>query len=99
MPTKLKQLTKSPLREIRTAGSEWGDGHKKLCQLGEGTVTKVAEQQRGSAKATGFEARPYPPQFESCQTEGDAPDSDSRWADDATHRQVLARGDIGRRGV
>ena len=51
----------SPLREICTAGSARGDEPKKLCRLGEGTAAKAADQQRGSAKATGFEARPYPP--------------------------------------
>ncbi|WP_437751219.1 group II intron maturase-specific domain-containing protein [Sorangium sp. So ce1389] len=48
----------SPLRENRTAGSARGDGPKKPRQLGEGTATKVADQQRGSAKATA--SRPVP---------------------------------------
>lgn len=31
------------MREICTAGSAWGDEHKKLCRLGEGTATKVTD--------------------------------------------------------
>ena len=50
----------SPLREIRTAGSARGDESKKLRRLGEGTAAKAADQQRGSAKATGFEGSSLP---------------------------------------
>jgi hypothetical protein len=48
------------LREIRTAGSARGDESKKLRRLGEGTAAKAADQQRGSAKATGFEGSSLP---------------------------------------
>ena len=48
------------MREIRTAGSARGDESKKLCRFGEGTAAKAADQQRGSAKATGFEDSSLP---------------------------------------
>ena len=54
------QALGSPLREIRTAGSARGDESKKLRRLGEGTAAKAADQQRGSAKATGFEGSSLP---------------------------------------
>jgi len=31
------------LQEICTAGSAWGDEHKKLCRFGEGTAVKAAD--------------------------------------------------------
>jgi hypothetical protein len=34
------------LREICTAGSEWGDGHKRRSRLGEGTAPKGAATAR-----------------------------------------------------
>ena len=54
------QALGSPLREIRTAGSARGDESKKLRRFGEGTGAKAADQQRGSAKATGFEGSSLP---------------------------------------
>lgn len=48
------------MQEICTAGSARGDELEKLCRLGEGTAAKAAEQQRGSAKATGFKSSSLP---------------------------------------
>ena len=39
------------MREICTPGSEWGDGYKVPCRLGEATDSK-GQRRQGSAKAT-----------------------------------------------
>jgi len=40
------------LREIRTMGSERGDGYKKPGSLGEGTGTKVSDNSEAPQRAT-----------------------------------------------
>jgi hypothetical protein len=45
------------VREICTPGSEWGDGYKVPCRLGEATDSK-GQQWQGSAKAKA--PRPIP---------------------------------------
>src|SRR5664280_3271065 len=51
----------SPLREIRTAGSDWGDESKKPCRLGEVDGAKAPPATR-LRKGYRFEARLYRPQ-------------------------------------
>jgi hypothetical protein len=36
----------SPVQEICTPGSAWGDGYKELCRLGEDTASKGAAPAR-----------------------------------------------------
>jgi hypothetical protein len=60
MTSSRAQALGSPLQEICTAGSARGDELEKLCRLGEGTASKGADQQRGSAKAKGFEGSSLP---------------------------------------
>ena len=50
----------SPVREICTPGSEWGDGHKAPCRLGEATVSKGTAPAR-LRKGYRSEACPYQP--------------------------------------
>ena len=50
----------SPVREICTPGSEWGDGHKAPCRLGEATVSKGTALAR-LRKGYRSEACPYQP--------------------------------------
>ena len=50
----------SPLREIRTAGSDWGDEYKKPCRLGEVAGAKAPPAAR-LRKGYRFEARLYRP--------------------------------------
>ena len=50
----------SPVREICTPGSEWGDGHKAPCRLGEATVSKGTAPAR-LRKGYRSEASPYQP--------------------------------------
>jgi RNA-directed DNA polymerase len=47
----------SPVREICTPGSKWGDEYKESCRLGEATVSKETDWQ-GSAKATALRLVP-----------------------------------------
>ena len=51
----------SPVREICTPGSKWGDEHKGSCRLGEATVPKEAALAR-LRKGYRSKACPYPPQ-------------------------------------
>ena len=50
----------SPVREIRTPGSAWGDGHKVPCRLGEATVSKGTVRAR-LRKGYRSKACPYQP--------------------------------------
>src|SRR5262249_30327971 len=54
----------SPVREICTPGSEWGDGYKGSCRLGEATASKGAAPVRLS-KGYRPTAGPYQPQSRS----------------------------------
>jgi hypothetical protein len=53
----------SPVRAICTPGSEWGDGHKGPCRLGEGTASKGAAPAR-LRQGYRSKACPYQPQYE-----------------------------------
>src|SRR5438132_4605442 len=50
----------SPVRETCTPGSEWGDGYKESCRLGEATASKGAASAR-LRKGYRSEACPYQP--------------------------------------
>ena len=50
----------SPVREICTPGSAWGDGYKAPCRLGEGTGSKEPAPAR-LRKGYRSEACPYQP--------------------------------------
>ena len=50
----------SPVREIRTPGSAWGDRHKVPCRLGEATVSKGTALAR-LRKGYRSKACPYQP--------------------------------------
>jgi hypothetical protein len=55
----------SPVREIRTPGSAWGDGHKVPCRLGEATDPKGSDPAR---LRQGYRAKacPYQPHDPAC---------------------------------
>ena len=54
----------SPVRETCTPGSEWGDGYKESCRLGEATASKGAASAR-LRKGYRPKACPYQPPSES----------------------------------
>jgi hypothetical protein len=57
----------SPVRETRTPGSTWGDGHKGPCRLGEDTGSKGPAPAR-LRQGYRSEACPYqPPSFSARQ--------------------------------
>jgi hypothetical protein len=53
----------SPVRETCTPGSEWGDGYKGPCRLGEATASKGAAPAR-LRKGYRSKTCPYQPQHE-----------------------------------
>ena len=58
--TEVKGDLGSPVREICTPGSKWGDEHKGPCRLGEATDSKETALAR-LRKGYRSKACPYPP--------------------------------------
>jgi len=67
--TEVKGDLGSPVREICTPGSKWGDEHKGPCRLGEATDSKETALAR-LRKGYRSKACPYPPSSEPRSADG-----------------------------
>src|SRR5439155_11682165 len=74
----------SPVRETCTPGSEWGDGYKESCRLGEATASKGAASAR-LRKGYRSEACPYQPPRSPSTIGGAAGDEGQRPAAPRAH--------------
>src|SRR5947208_17175649 len=85
----------SPVRETCTPGSEWGDGYKESCRLGEATASKGAAPAR-LRKGYRSEACPYQPHDSALRVDDERGPPRQRWQDAAAHQAVAegaGRGD------